>query len=340
LLVSSTWAGSNDVFITKIGSGGSPLVYSTYLGGTNADEGEGIAVDAAGFAYVTGFTASTNFPIRNGLQTNINNSSDPVSQFKKKSVPYDAFVAKLMPSGSTLVYSTYLGGTNIDAGFRIAADAGGNAYIAGQAGSADFPNTLNLFHPVNTTNVDAFLTKISSNGLAFMYSALFGGSNHDVAWDVAVDQPGNAYVVGITASPNFPATPNIAGMKIFNSGGLDAFVTAFDTNAALIYSGYIGGTTNDYGYALDVDFAGNAYFAGRTLSANFPVPGPFAGVGPFQSSINSSNDAFLAKIIMEPTLLTAAQGSSVQLMWRAFTPEFRLEYNTNFNSPSNWLPVA
>jgi hypothetical protein len=340
LLSGNILAGSNDVFITKIGPGGTPLVYSTYLGGTNADEGEGIAVDAAGFAYVTGFTASTNFPILNALQTNINHSTNPVSDFKKKSVPYDAFVAKLMPSGSRLVYSTYLGGTNIDAGFRIAADAAGNAYVAGQAGSGDFPDTQHLPHPVNTTNVDAFLTKISSNGIAMMYSAVFGGSNHDVAWGVAVDPPGNAYVIGITASPNFPAIPNVAGMRTFNSGGLDAFVTAFSTNASLLYSSYLGGSTNDYGYAIDVDFAGNAYLAGRTLSANFPVPGPFTGVGPFQPFLNSTNDAFLAKILMEPTLITTAQGSTVQLMWRVFAFEFRPEFNTNSVSSTNWIPVT
>ena len=338
----STLAGSNDVFVAKIGPGGSPLVYSTYLGGTNADEGEGIAVDAAGFAYVTGFTASTNFPMINALQTNINHSTNAVHDFRGKSVPYDAFVAKLATNGSSLVYSTYLGGTNVDAGFRITCDLSGNAYVVGQAGSSDFTNTLNFPHAANNTNVDAFLTKISSNGLAFMYSALFGGSNNDVAWGVAVDPAGNASVVGITASvsQNFPAISNVTNLRSFNSGALDAFVAGFNANGAMIYSGFFGGATNDYGYAIDVDFGGNAYVAGRTLSTNFPVASAFPNIAPFQSSLNSSNDAFVAKILVEPTLITTAQGNStVQVMWRAFIPKFQLESNTSLSASNGWTAV-
>ena len=107
----------------------------------------------------------------------------------------------------------------------------------------------------------------------------------------------------------------------------------------LLYSAYLGGSTNDYGYGIDVDFAGNAYLAGRTLSANFPVQGAFTGVGPFQSSLDSTNDAFVAKILMEPTLLSSVQAGNVQMMWRAFATEFRLESNTSPNASSNWVPV-
>src|SRR5262249_8726044 len=152
----------------------------------------------------------------------------------------------------------YLGGTNVDAGFRITCDLAGNAYVAGQAGSGDFTNTTSFLPAANNTNVDAFLSKISSNGLAVVYSAVFGGSNNDVAWGVAVDPAGNASVAGITASVNFPIASNVQGLRSFNSGALDAFVARFDTNAVMIYSGYLGGATNDYGYAIDVDFAGNA----------------------------------------------------------------------------------
>src|SRR5262249_47339617 len=150
--------------------GGTAFIYSTYLGGTNADEGEGIAADAAGFAYVTGLTASTNFPVSfNALQFQINNSPDPVSQYKNKSVPYDGFVAKLSPGGFPMVYCTYLGGTNVDAGFRIRSDGDGNAYVTGQAGSGDFPRTVLFPWGTNQNRVNAFLTKINSNGTAFAY---------------------------------------------------------------------------------------------------------------------------------------------------------------------------
>src|SRR5207244_13112731 len=113
-------------------------------------------------------------------------------------------------------------------------------------------------------------------------AALSGGTRHDVSWDVAVDPAGSAFVVGITASPDFPVTGNLSGLQTFNSGGFDAFVAAFNTNAsALLYSAYLGGSADDYGYGIDVDFAGNAYLAGRTLSANFPTLGAFTGVSPF-----------------------------------------------------------
>ncbi len=155
-----------------------------------------------------------------------------------------------------------------------------------------------------------------------------------------MDPAGNAYVVGITASPNFPVTANVPGLTIFNSGGFDAFVTAFNPDAsALLYSGYLGGSTNDYGYGIDADFAGNAYLAGRTLSTNFPVRGFLAGTPPFQPSLYGTNDAFLAKILMEPTLITTAQGNTVQLKWPAFSSEYILESNTNLASASTWVPV-
>src|SRR5262249_55831102 len=136
-------------------------------------------------------------------------------------------------------------------------------------------------------------------------------------------------------------TLNVPGLSAFNSGGIDAFVAAFNTNAtAFLYSGYLGGTTNDYGYGIDVDFAGNAYLAGRTLSTNFPFRGFFTVTPPCQPSLNGTNDGFMAMISVEPTLITAAQGNTVQLMWRTFAPGYILESNTNLASASTWVPVA
>jgi hypothetical protein len=301
--------GTNNVFITEIGAGGSPLIFSTYLGGTNSDSGESIALDAANNIYVTGFTSSTNFPTTNAFFTTGLNGG----LFKKggkKYFAYDAFVAKLAPSGTSLVYSTFLGSTNNDIGYHIVCDAAGNAYVSGNSASPDFPNTVTnvpgLYAHGNingnkkdtgNTDIDAFLTKFDPNG-AMIYSALFGGKGDDTGYGVGLDAAGDVFVAGATTSKDFPTNNATSAFRIKNAGGNDVFVTAFSTTptniTAMLYSGYLGGRNNDFGYNLAVDPAGNAYVVGQTLSKNFPLTNAFQ---PFR---NGKSDAFLTKIILAP----------------------------------------
>ena len=342
-------AGSNDVFVTKIAPNGTNLVYSTYLGGTNIDEGEGIAADAGGYAYVTGYTGSTNFPTTAGAfqkYYQLNDTTNAVIIFQNVlAVPFDAFVAKIDINGTNLLYCTLLGGTNTDAGIRIALDANTNVYVAGSSESPDFPNTATNVPGLSVgitnssyPNSDAFLTKITmtniTNGV-MAYSALFGGTNNDVGWGVAVDpNTGNAYVVGITSSTNFPTWNVPDFLRATNSGSNDVFVTVFNTNAsALICSVYLGGSANDYGYGITVDSAGNAYIVGTTLSTNFVV------TNAFYPTLAGTNDSFLAKISMETTLTNQVSGNSLVLAWPAFSPELKLESKTNYQLPGGWLPV-
>ena len=323
-----------DAFVAKIASNGNSFVYSTYLGGTNTDEGLGIAADAAGNAFVTGFTGSTNFYTTNALSTLLNNDTNLNSSL-------DAFVAEINPNGTAFVYSTFLGGGANDVGYRIKVDAARAAYVTGYSQSTNFPSTatnvLNLHSGISPSNslADAFLTKLAPGGTGIVYSVVFGGTNPDRGWDLAVDPLGNATVVGITGSSDFPTAHVPGGLSATNSGATNVFVTAFNHDAsALLYSAYLGGSANDQGYGIATDPAGNAYIVGMTASTNFPV------VNAFQTTNQGFNGGFLAKIIVEPTLTAGMSGADVAVAWRAFAPEFVLESTASLSSPTNWVSVS
>jgi hypothetical protein len=272
---------------------------------------------------VTGFTASTNFPNTNSFQKYLNGSTNQNSA-------YDAFVAKFDSTGTNLLYSTFLGGTNNDVAYSIAIDNQGAAYVTGWTVSTNFPNTVTLTNLYNgltnnsyygynvTTN--AFLTKITNGVQAgIAYSTVFGGTNLniDIGYGVAVGPAGNVFVTGSTSSTNFP-TFNVPGLMYpTNSGGNDVFVIAFNTNAtALLYSAYLGGASDDFGYGIAVDSSNNAYIVGQTLSANFLT------LNARQTTLNGASDAFLAEIVLtvqppvitlQPTNQTAGVGSSVTI---------------------------
>ncbi len=334
-----------NAFVTEIGAGGTNLVYSSYLGGTNFDEGEGIAVDSSNYVYVTGFSASTNFPTTNALQqqfvyvmtnatstnliftTNFSNGY-LLNGSSNLTTTFDAFVAKFAPACTSLIYSTFLGGTNNDVAKGIAADGSGNAYVTGWTVSTNFPDTATnvagLYNGLTNNAAfasplitNAFLTQITWSGsnAAIGYSAVFGGTNFggDVGYDVTVDPSGNVYVVGASTTTNFPAIATPGLLSTTNAGGSDVFVIVFTNNASgVLYSGYLGGSGNDYGYGIAADSQTNVYITGLTASANFPT------FFPYQSSLNGPGDAFLAKISLavqspvittQPTNQTVAAGS-------------------------------
>ncbi len=216
-----------------------PLVYSSYLGGSGGDQLNAIAVDAAGNAYVTGSTNSVDFPTLGSLQAYGGYG--------------DAFVTKINPSGTALVYSTYLGGSDYDAGTGIGIDVQGNVYISGVTGSPDFP-LQNPLQPTYGGNEDAFVTEINSTGSALVYSTYLGGSGPDAALQLAVDRTGDAYVSGLTYSTDFPVTPG-AYQTTYQAPG---FATKISPGgSALAYSTYL---TVDGTSAKAVDSSGNSYF--------------------------------------------------------------------------------
>jgi len=276
-------AGSNDAFVAKLNASGTALIYATYLGGTGNDFGRGISVDSLGNAYVTGETHSTDFPTANPFQPAYGGGL------------WDAFVTKLEPTGSILVYSTYMGGTDRDYGTGIAADSSGSAYVIGFTSSTDFP-TANPFQPASGGSTDAFVAKLDAGGTTLNFSTYLGGSSGDWAYGIAVDSSGDAYVTGITYSTDFPTTPGAldttCGTDGTCNGGLaDAFVTKLNsTGSGLTYSTYLGAGDEDMGLGIAVDSSGNAYVTGNTRSTDFPA------IGAFQVLNAGGQDAFVAKL--------------------------------------------
>ena len=283
--IQPTSGGQYDAFVTKINADGTAYVYSTYLGGSANDNAYGVAADSAGNAYVTGFTASTDFPTVNAIQ--------PTSPGLG-----DAFVTKINASGNALVYSTYLGGSASDQGNGIAVDSAGNAYITGYTFSADFP-TASAVQPNLDGPVDAFVTKINSSGSALTYSTYLGGSNADYGDGIAVDSTGNAYVTGYTDSLDFPMVNAIQPIPFGGRRGYtDAFVTKYNAaGSAVVYSTYSGGSRRNAGSGIAADSTGSAYVTGWTTSAKkFPIT-----LLAFQQSLKGGYepDAFVAKIAQQ-----------------------------------------
>jgi len=235
------------------------LTYSTYLGGSSYDVARAIAVDAAGNAYIAGYTESVDFPIRNGL---------PASMLPFVS---EAFVAKLNPSGTALLYSTYLGGSDVDEASAIAVDSSGNAYTAGLSFSNNFP-VVNPFQHAYGGVQDAFVAKVGSAGNSLVFSTFLGGASVDEAKAIAVDSAGSAYVTGVTASADFPVANALQPTLV---GTLDAFIAKFNSAGEdLVYSTYLGGEGSEFGLGVAVDFDGQAYVAGSTSSIDFPLTNP------------------------------------------------------------------
>jgi gliding motility-associated-like protein len=293
------YMSSGDAYVTKLSPNGDIIVYSTYLGGSNADYLIGIDVNAAGEVYLTGYTLSSDFPITAGaFQTN---SVSPTGT-------YEAFVAKLDASGSSLIYSTFLGGHGNDFGLSVKADNSGNAYVSGFASSSDFP-TVSSFQSVYGGGLnDAFITKLNSSGTALVYSTLLGGGGDDRCHDIVLNSSNEVFVGGETSSTNFPVTAGVFQTNKKGGGGagtsMDAFITRL--NAAgnnLIYSTYLGGGAQDLVYGIAINNLNEAFVSGSTGSAGFPTTqgafqenygGGFAlGFDAFAARLTSAGDSLI-----------------------------------------------
>jgi len=287
----NTYNSGGSAFVTKLDPTGSGLVYSTFLGGSFDDFGTGIAIDSTGSAYVTGWTASIDFPTTPGAFQPVYGGGGGEA----------AFVTKLNPDGSGLVYSTYLTGgegSGHDHGSGIALDVDGNAYVAGVSNPfpgrpTTFPTTAGAFQPTfGGGSEDVFVAKLDVTGSALIYATYLGGSEDDEVFNIAVDAAGNAYVSGRTLSTDFPTT---AGAFQTTHGGnyTDAFVTKLNpAGSALVYSTYLGGNgSNEFAFGIAVDSEGNAFVSGATDSTNFPTT-----AGAFQTTLGGATDAFVTKL--------------------------------------------
>ncbi|HZO44083.1 MAG TPA: CFI-box-CTERM domain-containing protein [Methylomirabilota bacterium] len=297
--------GGVDAFVVKLNPTFTARVYSTFLGGAGNDAGRGIVVDAAGNAYVTGFTTSANFPTTTGAFQETPPAGEPAGTA-------NAFVVKLNPLGSALVYGTYLGGTGSDIGLAIAIDGSGGAYVTGGTFSADFPITLGAAQLILGGDRDAFVTRLSPSGAGLVYSTFLGGAGTDVGNAITVDTTGTAYVTGSTtcaAAPcstltDFPTTPGVIQAVRppgEPAGVADAFVTKLGALGGLIYSTYLGGIAADEGLGIVVDDLGDAIVTGGTSSANFPFSAGFPlFTGALQAFLTKLNPAASAVMFSRP----------------------------------------
>ena len=336
--------GGSDAFVLKLNPAGDQLLYSTYLGGTREEgfEGGGLALDAAGQAYVTGVTDSLDFPTsRVTFQRSFGGGSS------------DAFVTKLSADGARLVYSTYLGGFDLDQGLAIAVDSAGRAYVTGRTRS---PNLviLNAYQALRRSTLDdAFLTKFSAPGDLVTYSTFLGGTGNEAAHGIAVDDSGLAYLVGETDSTDFVTTSD-AFKKDHGGSDLDGFIVKLRTtsskSASLIYSSFFGGSGSDVIRAVAASASGAVYITGLTDSTDFPtqaaVQGQFGG---------GSSDAFAAKLnslgtgLVYSTYLGGAaadSGEAIAVLARApnrvgeTTPETGIAFVAGVTESSNFPTTA
>ena len=323
---SSSGGGTFDVFVTKLNPSGSTLVYSTYLGGSGSDRGSGISVDTAGNAYVTGHTNSTDFPTASAIQAALGSTGGFI----------DAFVTKLNPSGSSLVYSTYLGGSDTDNGLGIAIDTSGNASVIGFTRSTDFP-AANAFQASFAGTDDAFVTKLNSAGSALVFSAYLGGSGDEEGDSIGVDGSGNVYVSGSTTSTDFPtANP----FQAANAGSDDAFVTKFSATGSVVYSTYLGGSGFECAaFGLAVDASGNAYATGCTLSTDFPTVDPIQA-----SNAGGGGDVFVTKLNAAGTALAGTLTvTPLELSFSGVVGDAPASQNLQIGSdggPVNWTAAV
>lgn len=259
------------------------LGYSTYLGGSNDETPLNLAVDPAGNVYMTGETASSDFPITAGTQQTVH--AGPAGS-------KDMFVTKVNPSGQ-IVYSTFIGGAGQEVGTGIAVDAGGNAYVTGSTTSTDFPTFLSAFQPASGGGQDAVVFKLNSAG-QMVYSTYFGGSQNDSATGIAVDAAGNAYICGETGSATIANTAPVLPL----AGATDAYMAKFNsTGTAVLAFTYLGGSSVDRAEAIALDPAGKVYLTGVTFSTNFPVRN--ASQAAFGGG---SNDAFVTRLNPNATI--------------------------------------
>ncbi len=296
----NTNAGGYDAFLVKVSPSGGKLVYGTLIGGTtdNAsrwgdDIGTGVAVDKSGDAYITGYTYTYNFPVQGGLAGKLGYGKGTLGG------QVDAFVTKFSPDAKKLIYSTYLGGSGSDTASAIALDPSGDAYVAGQTTSPDFPTPPHALQPaLPASGTSAFVAKLNKAGNELVYATYLGQSSADVVHALAVDTSGNAYLVGET-NGGIPQTAAFA--QPTSGGGTDGFVAKLSAKGALIYSTYLGGSGNDIAYNVAVDGRGDAFVAGSTGSSEFTTPN-FPLKKALQGAIGGARggfgmlDAFVAKV--------------------------------------------
>ncbi len=266
--------GAYDVYVLKLNSSGSSATYLTYLGGSGEDDGGDVAIDGSGNAYVVGSTQSTSFA--SGI-------------YGSKSGTSDAFVAKLNSSGTSLTWSTYLGGSSTESAESVAVDITGAVYVTGSTSSTNFPVSASPYQSTKGSGMDAFVAKLSADGTTVLYATYFGGNGDDDARRLAIDDSGGVYISGYTMSSNLATTANATQGSYGGSTDIYVLKLTADFSKALFLT-YLGGSSTDGAGGLAVDKSNNIYLSGYTFSSDFPT------TNPYQGSRSGSMDAIVTKI--------------------------------------------
>lgn len=276
-----SYNGGFDLFVTKLNSTGTGLIYSTYLGGNLDDFGFAITVDINGNAYVTGWTFSADYPTTNSAYD------------KNQHGDSDVLLTKISPDGTTLVYSTFLGGNHKDTGLALAVDISGNAFITGYTFSSNYPVTSGAYDVNYHDDEDIFVTKINYDGSGLIYSTFIGGNTSDAAYSILIDLQGNAIITGNSLSRDFPITVDAYSQT--NNGGLDVILTIINAGGNnLIYSTYLGGGGADQGYSITMNKNNNIFIVGYTwpMQSSFYYP---TTIGAYDETPNGLFDVFVTK---------------------------------------------
>jgi len=270
--------GVSDAFVSLLSSSGSSLVYSSYLGGFESDFGFGICLDSENRVYLTGITNSTDFPTENPYQASISGSDEE----------FDVFICHFSSSGSSLVYSTYIGGETEDWATGICLDSANRVGVAGYTNSADFPTKNSYQAGYGGGFYDAFASRLSSSGSSLNYSTYLGGGDEDYGCDISRDSENRMYVAGYTLSDDFPIENPYQSSR---SGNFDAFVSRLSSSgSSLLYSTYLGGVYPDSAWSIVVDSGDRAYLIGGTQSSDFPTENPY------QSAQGGSYDVIISQL--------------------------------------------
>jgi len=302
----ATHNGQRDLFLAKLNADGSDIEYATFVGGSSQEQAEDLALDQNGAVYLTGWTRSEDFPTTDGVYESQYNGG------------FEAFAIKIsLDSSATaksrqLDYVTFLGGSGEDRGFTIAVDADGQAVLSGLTASSDFPTTKGAFNRTYGGGTcqfaacpDAFVSKLSPDGVNLLYSGYLGGTSWDQANSMAIDHAGTVYVTGQTLSADFPTTANAYDASL--GGQNDAFVAQINASGSrLLYATYLGGTLQDDGSGIALDPAGRVYVTGKTLSNDFPTTATAYG-----ANLNADYDAF--GVILDLPTPTTSQEQPVEL---------------------------
>ena len=270
--------GAQDVFVTRLQADATSLRYSTLVGGTDVDAGQALTVDEAGSVLVTGYTYSTDFPTTSGVpDRNLNGGQD-------------AFVLRLSSKGTSLRFSTYLGGTGNDSGQGVALDRHENPFVTGKTASADFATSAGAYDVGHNGGEDAFVTKLDKDGTVLEFSTFVGGASADAGRAVIVDFVGNPVVAGYSRSSNFPTSADAYDPAYNGEADAVLFKLAAD-GKSLIYATFAGGSMLDEAQGLALSSGGDAIVAGRTQSSNFPTT-----VGAYDPVYNGAQDAFVLRL--------------------------------------------